>query len=151
MAASALSQIALDVLAAVQAKHDPPPETVNELRRARPDLDHLPIGDLACEIFFAEQARRQEEERRNWLAPLLCKEKAQGIFNGCAECTRLWRVYTEATGVHWTLDKKLQAAIRSHNQKAIQKFTPAVQESSQRRMAARDQIILHERNLHNGL
>jgi hypothetical protein len=59
MAASALFQIALDVLEAVQAKRAPSPEKVNQLRRTRPDLDHLPVGDLACEIFFAEQAREK--------------------------------------------------------------------------------------------
>ena len=62
MGTSALFQIALDVLEAVQAKRGPSPEKVNELRRARPDLDHLPVGDLACEIFFAELARRQEKK-----------------------------------------------------------------------------------------
>jgi len=52
-----------NVLLAMQTKRAPSPEKVNELRLARPDLDDLPVGDLACEIFFAELARRQDEKR----------------------------------------------------------------------------------------
>jgi len=63
MAISALFQIALDVLEAVQANCTLSSEKENELRRARPDLDHLPINELACEIVFGELAQRQEENR----------------------------------------------------------------------------------------
>lgn len=65
MAAPALLQIALDLLVAVQAKRTPPPpEKVNTLRRARPDLAHLSIEELAGEVFLSEMARPREQRSR---------------------------------------------------------------------------------------
>jgi len=63
MAVSDLFQTALGILLELGAEHSPPPEKVRELRCARPELNRLPIEELACEIVFVELARRQEE---NW-------------------------------------------------------------------------------------
>ena len=62
MVSAGLLQTALDVLMEINAKRAPLPERVNELRRARPELDHLHVAELACEILLGELAKQQEEK-----------------------------------------------------------------------------------------
>jgi len=72
------------------------------------------------------------------------------MVNGCQECTRLWREYAQATNQHFKLDNQLQLAGLKHEHEVIQKLTPDVQDSCQRRIVVRGQIIAHEKQAHDG-
>jgi len=71
------------------------------------------------------------------------------MVNGCVECERLWREYADVTNEHFKLDNKLQLAGLSHNHEVIQKLTPEVKASGQRRIALREEITIHERDAHS--
>ena len=71
------------------------------------------------------------------------------MVNGCSECTRLWREYAYATNEHLRLDNKLQLAGLEHDHEKIQKLTPGVRDSCERRIALRKQIADHEAKAHN--
>jgi len=70
------------------------------------------------------------------------------MVNGCAECTRLWRAYADATNENIGLDNKLQLAGLAHDRELIQTLTPSVVESGQMRIALREQIAVHEQAAH---
>ena len=70
------------------------------------------------------------------------------MVKGCAVCTRLWDEYAEAISEHLKLDNKLRLARLSAEPEITQELTQSVTKSSQKRMALREQIGVHDVELH---
>jgi len=61
----AAMQVALRVLTAINERHNPAPEDLEELRRLLPEID-LPSDELACKVVQDALAiRRHERERKS--------------------------------------------------------------------------------------